>query len=674
MPGKNLFAEEQSASPKGRNLFAEDQATIDQPAQAAPVETKPDYGIVGNTVMELANAINRGGADFVDFFVSDPINAASQLVGSDARAPTLEKAGEDAGITQGNFMEPGLAKDIVRTTGEILPSSVVGGAVLRSAATLANPLIKGANEVRSAGIAAEQLNKSGLNKVLQQVGAGSTKGDIAFTALSGAGSEVGEELGGDPGKIVGAFLAPVAGQGAKTSLTSLIKAGKSGFQSLMQPLAAMSDDGASTLLAEAMVREGLSPDDVAKRLAELGPEALPADAGINFSRLLRTAANKIPRIEGLSATVLNARQAGQGNRLLSALDDATGTASLSLDDEIVRIETVMKPEITRLYNITKSKPLPLSGKLRAMFEGENSVSRAMKLAQRRLADKRAAGDKISNVDMIDATKQVMDDQIGVALRKGENNKVRDLVRLKNIMVEEADTAIPEYGEARSLFAGKASLENAANAGEMFVKMKPRDMANLTKSYGESEMRMFKLGAKQAVLDKIDDIQVNADAVKRLFGKNGDVKKLRGLFDTNQQFNQFSNTLKREADFVLTRRAAQANSTTAKQLADSDSAFSVLQDAANAVSTPQGAVSTVNRIVSGLSKNKNDKIYTKALEEVGDILLTRDIDPEVIQRLLVKGTAKQIEARLRASIAKEIKHPYAAASIVGGVSELDNSEN
>lgn len=633
------------------------QPKVQQVAQQQPDDGQ-DYGTVGNAILELASAMNRGGADLLDFFTVDQINNVMQLTGSDKRVPTFSGALESVGATQGGYMDPGMARDIVQQTGETVTGAVAAGGLLRQAA----------KQLPRIAPAAESLGSS----FLRQLGVGTTAGDIALSGVSAAGGEVGEELGGDYGKLVGAVLAPIGGVMAKDAFKRLLASGKAGIQSLMRPLAEMSDDGASTLLAEAMVRENLSPAEALKILDDLGPEAIPADIGNNFARLLRTASNKIPRIEGTAANVLKARQSGQGDRILSAFDDSVGTKGLNIDDEIARLNTVMKPKITAIYNAAGEKGIQLSDKLRTIMVGKNSLGRAQRKVQRRLADKRAVGDEITNIDVIDASKQELDDQIGKAIRQGEMGKVRDLTRLKNTMVDEADAAIPEYKQARDMFAGKASMENAAKMGELFLKTKPRDMLDITKTFGQSEKAMYKLGAKQAILDKIDDLYANADAVRRLFGKNGDIKKLRHLFDYNEQFNKFSKALQKEADFILTRRAAQANSTTAKQLSDDASAFEALSDAAAAISTPAGATNMIRKVVSGLGKNKADADYIKALEDVGDILLTKGMDATKLQALLRRGNTKQLESALRSAMKGELSMPYAPASISGGIEATEDA--
>jgi len=502
----------------------------------------------------------------------------------------------------------------------------------------------------------------GLSGVaLPTLGKVSARTAATETALQGVESGVGGEFSpgqialaagtAAPAQIVGEKVITPVLSGVAGSLKAVFNKGKDAVVAFRKSIDQMSDEGASTLLAESMVREGITPEQFAAKLADLGEEGLPADVGSNFSRLLRLAANKVPRLEGKAKDVLGARQAGQGERIVGAFEDSSGIPALNVDDEIVRLNQAFKPEIDNLYAAARDKPLNVSENFQKLIYGDNSLSRAMQKAQVRLNDKRAVGDKIGNIDVIDATKQELDDQIGVALRQGEKNKVRDLVRLKNVMIDEVDKAVPEYKQARDMFAGKASLENAAESGGMFFKLKSREIDDITKSMSTSEKRMFKLGAKQAVIDKLDTMQLTADSAKRLFGKSGDIKKLESLFDDKDAFNRFSKTMETEAKFILTRRAAQENSTTAKQLFDESSSFNSLSSARAAFGDPIAAADIIASISSGISKKKGSAAYTKSLEKAGDILLSRGMPTERIIEILRRGSKQEIEKVVKDSFFK-----------------------
>jgi len=545
MAGRNLFeGQDLTVTAKGRDLFATEDKSIAQDIDSA-LRKIP----FAQSLAELAAGANRTVVDFIDFLGPDQINSILEIGGSDKRVPTLRSA---LPFIESGPLEKGLLKDVLGRAGEVIPAAVTGGALLKTAAS---------------ALPAATAGESALIGTARELGKFAPAQEAVLGGVSGGGEAFGETVAGQGGGLAGSILAPLSATAIPKLLSSAVSQGAKGIQNLTRDLAELSEEGAGTLLAEQMVREGLTPVDVQRQLAELGPDAIPADLGNNFARLLRAAANKIPSIESTAATKLNARQQDQSKRLIEAFDDATGTSQLNAADEITRLNTTFKPEIDSLYDQARAKGLEFSDRLSSLLSGKSSLGKARQKAEIRIEDKRAAGDEISNIDIIDATKQELDDQVNLAIRQGENNKVRDLVRLKRVMIDEADIAIPEYKQARDLFAGKVSLENAAEAGELYFKLKPREIDDLFSTMGDSEARMFKLGAKQAVLDKIDSLPVNADSIKRLFGKQGDVQKLKGIFNDDEAFKSFSDTLEREATFSLTRRAAQANSTTAKQVSD-----------------------------------------------------------------------------------------------------------
>lgn len=573
-------------------------------------------GVAGETV-EAVSGFNRAMFDMIDFLGIDNVNALLEISGSEKRLPTTRQMfGEEPGA---------FGSDVSAAFGE-------------TAALAAAPQ----DAVRTLASRVPQKLSSTVSRILQQAGKESIPAATVLGGVSGAGAEIGQDVTDSAmGALVGGVAAPVG----FSAVGSLLNAGARGIQSLTSSLRGMSDEGASELLATAMIREGLSPDDVTRKLQELGPDAIPADVGNNFARLLRAASNQIPRLEGRAKEVLDLRQKGQADRILSSMDDATGTSSMNISDEIIRLNEATKPEINRLYAEVKSSPIEMSPKLKSLITGDSAAGRAQSKVKLRLANKRAAGEEISNMDLIDATKQELDDQIGKSIRQGEMNTARDLVGVKNALVEEADAAVPQYKEARNLFAGKAQLENAGEMGKDFFKIKASDMPNFVETMSGSEKRMFKLGAKQAILDRLDNINVTADGVKRLFGKTGDVKKLRSLFDDRASFDKFNNTLEREAQFVLTRRAAQANSTTAKQLTDQADAIATLNEARQAFTDPVEAAGLIGRISARLKGAKGSADHTQALEEVGDILLATDMNPDKLRTILMKGSEKDIAREL-----------------------------
>lgn len=189
----------------------------------------------GKELSELAASANKSIFQMIDFLGPDNVNAALDLVGSDKRMPTLsENLASDGG-----YMEEGLGRDIARSTGEVLPMALGVGQVLRSAASNM-PAVKMASESASKG-------------VVRQMGQSTAPQDAAAGALAAIGGELGEEVAGADGKLVGAIAAPLAG----ASIASLGKeAVKSSFRkgsnkALSQAVDDFSEVGASPTLGQA---------------------------------------------------------------------------------------------------------------------------------------------------------------------------------------------------------------------------------------------------------------------------------------------------------------------------------------------------------------------------------------------------------------------------------------
>jgi hypothetical protein len=612
-------------------------------------------------ISEAVSAANRGVIGIAQSLVGDPINAALQLAGSEAQLPQFTDLPLVKEATKGEALEPGLFRDVVRAGGEVAaPGALIGG------------LARGVAAQIPAQIAARtKLGEFGATAAgaVKQLGAGTAVGDVAASALSGAGATAGEKVGGTPGAIVGGLVAPLSG----VAIKSLASAGLSSVSKALSASAkGMSDEGASKLFAEAMIREGVGPDDVIKRLQELGPEAIPADAGPVFARLLKSAADQVGRIQGRAASELGKRQLGQGARIATALDDGTGTTGLSVRDEIVRLNDDLGPQITKLYDDASAAPFTPSKRLNTLLSGDNSAARAAKKAQTKINDALALGERVGPVDKMDAIKRELGDQIGVAIRAGEADKARTLVKMKNLIVDEVDKAAPVYKQARDLFAGKKTLESAAEQGALFTKMNSRDVVDITKAMSKSEKDFFKLGAKQDILDRIAKLRTNANAVDRLFGKNGDVDKLRALFDDSASFEGFKKALKTESDFAKTK-ASLGGSPTFKNFVDSRSAIETLDSTRQALTDPVQAANISVRVLKGIFKRKGTQENIDAFEAVGDILLTKGMSADKIRTLLQKGSAKSISEVFKKAIKADIQRPRTAAIAAGITPTLESDQ-
>lgn len=619
---------------------------------------------------EFAAGANRSVAGFLDFLGPDQVNSILEIGGSDKRVPTLRES--IPGI-EGGTMELGMARDIVAATGEVSPAALGTVGMLKTLASKL-PAFAPTESVGTGMLRTFQPEIAATPKAVHAATAATIGEELALSGASAAGSEFGEELaGGETGKLIGGVLAPV-GVGAAYDVTKgIINMTKESATSLISSLNKLSDEGAAEVLGSTLVRSGMSPEDVERKLIELGGEGMLADVSVNFSRLLKEAANKIPQIEGRAIQVSNARQQSRDPRVMEAFEDATGTPSVNADDQLRIIEETTMPRVTELYNQARSGDISLSGNLIKMLDNtDTSLGKARLKANQRIIDKKAQGKDAGTFTIIDETKRELDDQIGEALRKGKNAKAGDLIEFKNMMVKEADESVPAYKEARDMFAGVKELESAIDMGRDFLKISPRQMVKYFDGLGESEKQLFRLGAKDAIIDKLDATQLNSDAIKQMFGKGGSAEKLKKLFADDDSYQRFSKAMEREANFVMTRQAIQGNSSTLKQALDAGQS-SRLMDAAEAVTGgPLQWTKKLGQILNGVSKQKGTQANDEALQKAGDILLDANMKPETVADILRRGNRAEINNQLKKA-ATRIRKLKGVTAVIGQETRQEKSQ-
>jgi len=634
----------QEATPATRSRFG---------GMPAPAEEKGFLESVGDVAGELTGGGLRALGSMADVVLSPAIAAERQIrpyaqamlgqrempASPQAAYRQTEPFSFEAQIPErGAFAGEGAVADIAGATGEVLGSAVPVAKGMRFAQqAIPEAIPTGRQFVETA----KRVGRELLETTPQQ--------EAGFGAAAVAGGEMAQELGGEDADIVGQILAPMTAMGIKSGAGRLFDrlfANPRSVEQLAISLNSVQNDAAADLLSEALTREGMTVDEAILKLDELGPEAIPADIAQSFRRLLRAAGNLNPNLQGRTARELGERNVGQASRVAEDVDFGLQSPDMTVEQAIAGLREATAPAITELYAEASATPFKFSGRLKTLLEGDSSLGRARQAAETRLADKRAAGDEITHFDVIDATKQELDDQIAAALRAGENNKARDLTRLKNTMIDEADAQIPKYRQARETFAGERALESAAQQGELFLKANRRQVIDTVKNMTPAEMNMYRLGARQAIMDKIDVTNISADLMKRMFGRNGDVVKLRAVFPDEQSFQQFLRAMKREAEFMFTRRTALENSTTVQQAQDIGGFRQTFGRITALFGNPAQASAEVANIFDGLGKEKNSREFAAALQSAGDILLTSGMNPTTVRSLLERGNTRRLRQELQ----------------------------
>lgn len=607
----------------------------------------------GNYLGELTGGALRGTASFADLALS-PVIAAERQIRPYAQAMLGQREMPDSAQAayrqtrpfsfeeqipeKGAFAGDSRMTDVSAGTGEVLSTAV--------------PIAQGMRFAQQAipkAIPTGRRLVETTKRIGRELLETTPKQEAGFGAAAVAGGEIAQEIGGEDADIVGQILAPMTATGIKSGAVRLFDklfTNPRSVEQLALSLGSVQNEAAADLLSEALTREGMTVNEAISKLDELGPNAIPADIAQSFRRLLRAAGNMNPNLQGRTARDLTARNVGQAERVAADVDLGLESPDMTVDQAIARLREETAPAIEQMYAEAGATPFRFSGRLKALIEGDNSLGQARQAAESRLSDRRALGDEITHFDVINETKQVLDDQIGVALRLGENNKARQLTRLKNEMIREADAQIPRYAEARATFAGERALESAAEQGELFLKANRRQVIDTVENMTPAEMQMYRIGARQAIMDKIDVTTISADLMKRMFGRNGDIVKLRAVFPDEQQFQNFMRAMKREAEFILTRRTALENSTTVQQAQDIGSFRQALGRITALFGNPVQAGSELANILDGLGQQKNSRAFSEALQSAGDILLTSGMNPRKVREILQKGNTRRLRQELQ----------------------------
>lgn len=216
---KNMIAQEQPVQPTQPQPM--DQATPVQPLEQPQPQEMSEAGQAildvpgGAALTEFTSAVNRGAVNLLDFIGPEQINNVLQLIGSDKRVPTLGEQPAVQAATTGEFMEPGLARQAIRTGGEFVGPGAAVGQTIRAAAQQIPKVAAQAPTV------AQRVLQSAVSKPLPEAAATATAG-----AGSEVGAEVGEAIGGAEGRqigrMAGGIIAPIGATLAKETAKTLI--------------------------------------------------------------------------------------------------------------------------------------------------------------------------------------------------------------------------------------------------------------------------------------------------------------------------------------------------------------------------------------------------------------------------------------------------------------------
>jgi hypothetical protein len=512
---------------------------------------------------------------------------------------------------------------------------------------------------------------------------GEARGDIQEQVVEAGGGAL---LGGTVGAVIPGAVAGV----------------KEGAKGIISLLGRFSDKRQGTValrkIAEALERDGFTPEQALERINKLGPESALIDVGPN-SRALGFTAFGTPgkgkdrilqflkdRQEGVRDPKTGIKKGGQIARIEEHIDEIVPENFFNQRQAIANIDEssqLFKSAFANNQNI-ESKVIDRILKTPAGKEAFKNAGVTLRNLQTNVSKvdpdltqlaKEAGvpstgrgvgrGLKLQFLDQV--KKELFDLETLAKTPFGKaTEKSRAITNLRRKLVKELDEgdAIKggDYKRARGLAQDKIANQEALEKGADFMsKAKFGSPTELRLELAEMtpEMRhLFRVGAAQALKAKIGDTVSRADATKKLLDIPALEDRINFAFGDQKLFSQYTKFLENEKDLFRAVTDVLGNSKTAERIAaQGDAALdpAILLEGASQVgrgSVVQGAVNLAKGAFRNLTDNpiESEAIARgltgrsiSGLENVSNIsAITQQGAPKTIEETLIRALAPTLD--------------------------------
>lgn len=137
----------------------------------------------------------------------------------------------------------------------------------------------------------------------------------------------------------------------------------------------------------------------------------------------------------------------------------------------------------------------------------------------------------TDISVLDAAKRKMDDAISVAQRTGEKEDARAIMGLKNELVNQIDSVVPEYKQARSIASERFKLEEAQNTASKIVKGENAEaIGEIMPTLSPAEKDAFTIGLRDEMMRQIAENAKTGrtNIAEKMFGNNDNYKVRQNL--------------------------------------------------------------------------------------------------------------------------------------------------
>lgn len=577
------------------------------------------------------------------------LSKGTRLAMTALQGPTLGFADELAGLVgggaalvQGQSPSKGYqqARDIYRSGVESYKEEQpIGGAVAQGIASLPLGMLNIGKSVAP-----------NVGPVLRSIGSG-----LGFGIVGGAGEA--KELEDIPQEAAtsGATSAVLGGatelgmkavRPIKQAITS--QAGRIVPEGVRDYFGTSSVDLARRRVAQAMLRDGATTDQVAARMAKLGDDAILAESsGYNTRDLLDTMATLPGRTKNYTEQFIRNRQAQRGGRIADAAQAQLSPSGARLADSVESLITKRDVEATPLYEQLKTVTISLDDDLKQILDASKKLgafARAEKISTGlrepfTLKDVKNATD-VSMPDL-DKVKRGLDDIIGskAALNdRGEINEFgRSVVKLKqdflkrlDDMTTDGETGQSLYKSARNAYAGPSALISAAELGRTVINKPAATIRTLVKDMSDSELESFRVGAYEGLRD-LAGTQSGQTRLLNMWKEDATRERLKEIFPSERAYREFASTIFAEAKKKESQTIGRGSQTAGREARMEDVNLENLKDTVNmaAAAKTMDIGSLINMLSGSMTRTG---VPEPVRNEIGKILMSKATSGDEIRLL------------------------------------------
>ena len=425
-------------------------------------------------------------------------------------------------------------------------------------------------------------------------------GSAAYGALSGAGQDNGNRVGGAllggaagaAGQGLGELAAIPIGAAARGLAGSAPGRAIRGMFGGGAPLPAPLTPGQSAALG-AINRVG--PADLRSSLAEaqgLGVPMSLADASPQLSSLAGAAVRRSPNAAAYAESVLLPRNRGQIDRLGDAVTRDLGPIAnipQTSADLTQQARTAAAPLYDAAYAAPGASSVDLSD-LAGRPSMKAGLQRAYSIASEEGRDPTALGfnldgqgnvtlDRVPSFQTLDYVKRGLDDTLEphrnpITGRLDLNETTRAINATKNTLLSRIDDVNPAYAQARATYAGPVQSRDALARGQDAFGLSPDELGMQVATQTPEQLAQMQTGFRSALMDRANGIRDVSNPFEATLGSPAARARVDALYPGNPGNANLFRQRDLEQQLQRTTNDVLGNSKTAPRLiADQDFASS-----------------------------------------------------------------------------------------------------